>query len=89
MHTINIVVKNTPLPISVERKEAEEAEKVYQEIISAMKAQSPQVIELTCDKQEGKKIALVSTAIAAAVMSQSAGANAARPTGFFAATTVE
>ena len=89
MHTINILVKNTSLPISIERKEAEAAENVYQEIISAMKAENPQVLELTCEKQEGKKIAIVSTAIAAAVMSQNSGTSTARPTGFFAATTAE
>ena len=84
MHTINILIKNTALPISIERKELEDAKKVYQEIISAMKADSPQVIELTCEKQEGKQVAIISTGIAAAVMSQNSGANANRPAGFFA-----
>ena len=89
MHTINILVKNTALPISIERKELEDAKKVYQEIISAMKADSPQVLELTCEKQEGKQVAIVSTGIAAAVMSQNSGASANRPAGFFTAVGAE
>jgi hypothetical protein len=89
MHTINIIVKSTPLPISIERKEIEDAEKVYQEILSAIKGQTPQVLELTCEKQEGKKVALVTSAISAAILSQNSGANTNRAAGFFAATTAE
>lgn len=89
MHTINIIVKNTPLPISIERKEAQDAEKVYREIISAIKEGNPQVLELSCEKQEGKQVAIATAAIAAAILSQSSGANTNRAAGFFAATTAE
>jgi hypothetical protein len=89
MHTINVIVKNTALPISIERKEIEDAEKVYQEIIDAMKGGNPQVLELTCEKQEGKKVAVVSSAIAAAILSQNSGASTNRAAGFFAATPAE
>ena len=85
MHTINIVVRNTALPISIEKKEGEEAQKVYEEIISAMKAEDNQIIELTCEKQEGKKVAISSSGIVAAVMTQTSGANTNRAAGFFAA----
>lgn len=85
MHTINIIVRNTAIPISIEKKEEEEAQNVYQELISAMKAENTQVIELTCDKQEGKKVAISGSAIVAAVMSQTSGANNNRAAGFFAA----
>ena len=84
MHAINIIVRNTALPISIEKKEAEAAQQVYQDIITAMTASQPQVIELTCDKQEGKKVAILSTTIAAVVTMESAGANPNRAAGFFA-----
>ena len=83
MHTLNIIVKNSPLPISIQRKEAADADKAYQQIMSAMSTASPAVIELTCEKQEGKKVAIASAAIAAVVMSQDTGANASRAAGFF------
>ncbi|HHP7231966.1 MAG TPA: hypothetical protein ACFCUY_14050 [Xenococcaceae cyanobacterium] len=84
MYTIDIVVRNTPLPISIERKEAEAAEQVYQQILSAMSSAEPQVLELTCEKQEGKKVAIATSAIAAAVVSQKSGSAAAgRAAGFF------
>ena len=87
MHTLNIIVKNSPLPISIQKKEAADADKVYQQIMSAMSTSSPAVIELTCEKQEGKKVAIASSAIAAVIMSQDAGANASRAAGFFTSVT--
>ena len=90
MHTIDIVVRNTALPISIGRKEAEDAEQAYQQILSAMNSGTPQVLELTCEKLEGKKIAIVSNSIGAVIVSQESGANAAgRAAGFFASAVTE
>ena len=90
MYSIDIVVRNTALPISIERKEADDAEQVYQQVLSAMNSEQLQVLELTCEKQEGKKVAVVSSAIAAVIVSQKSGGNAAgRAAGFFSTTTAE
>ena len=75
------------MPISIQRKEAADGERVYQQIMNAMNTASPAVLELTCEKQEGKKVAIASASIAAVVMSQDAGANASRAAGFFASVT--
>ena len=90
MYSIDIVVRNTALPISIERKEANDAEQAYQQILSAMNSDSPKVLELTCEKQEGKKIAVVSSAIAAVIVSQKTGGTASgRAAGFFSTVTAE
>ncbi len=90
MHTIDIVVRNTALPISIERKETDAAEQVYQQILSAMNSDSPKVLELTCEKQEDKKVAIVSSAIAAVIVSQkTGGAASGRAAGFFSTATAE
>ncbi|MDJ0531457.1 MAG: hypothetical protein QNJ70_03010 [Xenococcaceae cyanobacterium MO_207.B15] len=90
MYTIDIVVRNTPLPISIERKEADDAEQVYQQVLSAMKSESFQIVELTCEKQEGKKVAIVSSAIVAAIVSQKSGSAATgRTPGFFSTATAQ
>ncbi len=90
MYTIDIIVRNTALPISIEKKEADEAENVYQQILSAMNSQETQVLELTCEKQEGKKVAVVSDSIVATIISQKSGATATgRSAGFFSATASE
>ena len=84
MISINLMLKYNPVPVSVERKETEEAQKLYAEIVAAMSSSSPQLLELTCDKQDGKKIAVFSDQISAAILSEKDGATTAgRGAGFF------
>ena len=54
MISIDLALKYTPIPISVQRKEVADAEILYQQIVTAMQS-SPQLIELTCEKQTEKK----------------------------------
>jgi hypothetical protein len=85
MFTIDLTLKNTPLPLSVQRKSAEEAEATYQEIIKAMGSDSPQLLELTCHHQPDKKIGVLTNQIGAVMVSQKSGAaGAGRTPGFFA-----
>jgi hypothetical protein len=86
MFTIDLTIKNTALPISVQKKEEKDAEALYQEVVAAMRSDVPKLIELTCDKQEGKKVAVKSDSIGAVIVSQKdGGAAAGRVPGFFAA----
>jgi hypothetical protein len=83
--TIDIILKDTPLPISVQRKEADAAEALYQHILTAMRSSKSEVIELTCDKQEDKKVAVFSDRINAVVVDKKTGGTAeGRVPGFFA-----
>lgn len=88
MFTIDITLKYTPLPISVQRKEAEAAQSLYEQIVAAMRSSSPQVIELTCEKQEDKKIALLSDQISAVIVGQKSGATASGRVAGFVGTTI-
>lgn len=84
MFTIDLTLQYTPIPVSVQRKEQGDAEALYQEIVTAMKQDSPQVLELTCEKQPDKKVALLSDRIIAVMVSDKSGALASgRSTGFF------
>lgn len=86
MFTIDLTLKNTPFPISVQRKEAEEAEALYQQILSAIRSQNPEILELTCEKQPEKKVAVLINQISAVIISQKSGATSSgRTPGFFAA----
>lgn len=86
MFTIDIVLQDLPLPISVQRKESEAAESLYQEILQAMRSGSSDLIELTCDKEEDKKVAVKSNLInAVSVNKKSGGMAEGRVPGFFAA----
>jgi hypothetical protein len=83
MYTIDVTLKYSPIAVSVQRKDQEDAEALYQQILTAMRS-TPQLIELTCEKQPEKKVSLFSDQISAVILSQKSGAAASgRPTGFF------
>ena len=85
MYTIDLVLKDIPLPVSVQRKEAEGAESLYQQIIAAMRSGNSEVIELTCEKEEDKKVAVMSDRICrVSVNKKSGGMAEGRVPGFFA-----
>ncbi|ERN40109.1 hypothetical protein KR51_00033960 [Rubidibacter lacunae KORDI 51-2] len=86
MFTIDLTLKYSPLPLSVQRKEQEGAEALYQQITAAMRGE-PTLLELTCEKDDGKKIAVFSDQISGVILSQKTGAAAAgRAPGFFTPT---
>lgn len=85
MFTIDIVLQEIPLPISVQRKEAAAAESLYQELMTAMRSGSADLIELTCDKDEDKKVAVKGNLICAISINKKSGGMAeGRIPGFFA-----
>ncbi|HAG84225.1 MAG TPA: hypothetical protein DCL61_24475 [Cyanobacteria bacterium UBA12227] len=85
MFTIDLTLKNTPLPLSVQRKSEEDAQATYQDILKAMRSEKSQVVELSCDRQPEKKIGVLSDQISAVMISQKSGAaTSGRPPGFFA-----
>lgn len=86
MFTIDIVLQDIPLPIQVQRKEAEAAESLYNELKSAMQSGSAELMELTCDKEKEKKVAVKGNLICAiSVNKKSGGMAEGRVPGFFAA----
>ncbi|MDB9514053.1 hypothetical protein PN499_22905 [Kamptonema animale CS-326] len=90
MFTIDIIVKSTPVSLSVQRKSADDADVVYQQVLEAIRATQPQVLELTCEKNPEKKVAVLSSEISAVVVSQKSGASATgRSPGFVTLTAAE
>lgn len=87
MFTVDIIVKYTPMPLSVQKKSAEDAEAVYNHILEVVRGGTAQLLELTCDKMTEKKLAILSSEISAVQISQKSGANATgRPPGFVSLT---
>jgi hypothetical protein len=74
MYSLDITLKLSPIPISLQRKEEEGAEALYQKIINAMRSPNPELLELTCEKQTDKKVAVLSDQISAVIVSQKSGA---------------
>lgn len=87
MFTIDIVLQDIPLPVSVQRKESEAAESLYQQLLQVMRSGSSEVVELTCDKDEDKKVAIKGNLISGISLNKKSGGMAeGRVPGFFAAT---
>ncbi|NMF65592.1 hypothetical protein DP113_18000 [Brasilonema octagenarum UFV-E1] len=86
MFSIDLTVKNTAFPISIERKTSEDAEAVYQMIVGAMQTGSPDIVELKSEGKTEKKIAVRASEISGVQLTQREGGAAAggRPPGFFA-----
>jgi hypothetical protein len=84
MFTIELILKYTPMPFSVQRKEKDGADALYQQILAAITSGSPKILELTCEKQEGKKIAILSSEISAVQVSEKSSAGKSNSPGFFA-----
>lgn len=85
MFTIDIVLQDIPLPISVQRKESEAAESLYQQLLQVMRSGSSDLVELTCEKDEDKKVAVKGNLISGiSVNKRSGGMAEGRVPGFFA-----
>jgi hypothetical protein len=88
MFTIDLTVKNTAFPLSIQRKTSEDAEAVYQLITTAMRSGTPDIIELKCEGKTEKKIAVRASEISGLQITQKEGSavGSGRPPGFFAVT---
>lgn len=88
MFTIDLTVKNTAFPVSIQRKSSEDAEAVYQLITTAMRSGNPDIIELKCEGKTEKKIAVRASEISGLQVTQKEGSaiGTGRPPGFFAVT---
>ncbi|PSB34614.1 hypothetical protein [Chlorogloea sp. CCALA 695] len=83
---IDLTLKSTAFPVSVQRKTSEDAEAVYTEIVAAMRSGQPEIMELTCDRQTEKKVAVRVSEILSIQIAQKDGSAVGgnRPPGFFA-----
>ena len=86
MYTIEIVLKGTPAPLSVQRKELNDAEADYQRVLAGMRGETAGTIELSCERQEGKRLSVLPVEVAAVQLSQKQGgiAGGNRMPGFLA-----
>ena len=85
MHTIELNLKQSPLPLSVQKKSAEDAQADYQRVMDALKTGNAVVLELTCDQVPDKRISVLANEVAAVQMYEKSGTASAsgKPPGFF------
>ncbi|MGF1460791.1 MAG: hypothetical protein ACFBSG_17405 [Leptolyngbyaceae cyanobacterium] len=85
MHTLEINLKHSPLPIMFQKETLEAAQADYQKVADALKSGDTPLLELTCDQVTDKHISLLVSEIAAVQMYEKSGTTSAsgRPPGFF------
>ena len=76
MFTIELSLKGNPIPVSVERKEKDDAQAIYNSIVEAIESGSPKVLKMTCEKQAEKNVALLTDQICGVQMSEKSSSTA-------------
>ena len=81
MFVVELSLKLSPMPISVQRKSQEAAQSWYGEIHQAMESGHPQLMALRCEKSEEKQICLRSSEIVSVQLYEKSamGAGSKRP----------
>ena len=84
MFTLELSLRYSPFPISIEKKEYDDVLRVFEQIKNAMRDNTDSVlIDLTCDKMESKSIAILSREIIAVqIYEKSAIAGGSKRPGF-------
>ena len=83
VYVIELALRMSPVPVSVQRKEAEAAGALYQQIRQALESGQPRLLELTCEKVEGKKVTLlISEVLAVQLYEKTAATGGSKRPGF-------
>jgi len=75
LYVIELALKLTPLPLLVHRKNLRDAEVVYSNVRKSMERDQPRLLELTCEKVEGKKVTVLTQEILAVQMYEKTAAS--------------
>jgi len=74
MYILELALKGNPLTLSVSRKEKEGADALYQEILAKIRSRESELIELTCEKEVDKKVAVIASEVVAVLVAEKSGA---------------
>ena len=81
MYLIELALKLSPVPLSVQRKELDAAKSLYDSIKESLRKGENKLLELTCDQLTDKKIAVLLSEVLAVQMYEktSSGGGSRRP----------
>ena len=83
VYVVELALRMSPMPISVQRKESGDAESVYQQVRQALEQGQPRLLELTCEKVEGKRLSvLTSDVLAVQIYEKTAASGGSKRPGF-------
>ena len=75
MYVIELALKYSPFPLSVQRKNIGEAKALYSTVRQCMDRGQQRILEMTCEKVEGKKLTVVVEEILAVQMYEKTAAS--------------
>ena len=84
MYSLELSLRYSPFPLSIQKKEFDDVKRIYDEIKSSMnETYESNLIELRCDKVQGKLIAVrVKEIISVQIYEKSSVAGGAKRPGF-------
>ena len=82
MYCIELTIKLSPMPLIVQRKEHGDAQKLYSEVVDAIQKGIPNLLELTCEKVEDKKITVLVSEISAVQIYEKTSSSTSKRPGF-------
>jgi hypothetical protein len=83
VYVIELALKLSPLPVSVQRKELKDAEALYQQVRHCLEQGQPRLLELSCEKVDEKKVTvLVSELLAVQLYEKTAASGGSKRPGF-------
>ena len=82
MYLIELALKLSPIPLSVQRKELDDAKDLYESIKKSLNNGEPNLLELSCEQIEDKKIAVLLSEVLAVQMYEKTSAVGTRRPGF-------
>ena len=65
VYVVELSLKLSPMPVAVQRKELADAQALYGQVKQALETGAPRVLELSCEKEEDKRISLLSSEVVA------------------------
>ncbi|MBF2036845.1 MAG: hypothetical protein IGR92_15570 [Leptolyngbyaceae cyanobacterium T60_A2020_046] len=85
MYTLEVNLKQTPMPLSVQKKTLEDAQADYRRLSEAIAGSSGGVLELTCDQMPEKRITLLASEVVAIQIYEKSGtaSSSGKAPGFF------
>ena len=82
MYLIELALKLSPIPLSVQRKNLDDAKHLYEFIKKSLNNGEPKLLELSCEQIEDKKIAVLLSEVLAVQMYEKTSVVGTRRPGF-------
>lgn len=82
MYCIELSMKLNPIPFLVQRKNHEEAQRLYAQIVQTWQKNNDRFLELTCEKVEDKRITVLVSEITAVQIYEKTSSSTSKRPGF-------